>query len=68
MKDVSSVELIEKGGGVGRFSLQCPGVEKIADKLVKLVSKKKWALFELKPASLSLEEVFLKLTGKGEGE
>ena len=64
MKGVTGVELLGQEGKVGSFAVDCGGVESIADHLLRVVKAGKWSLYELKPASLSLEEVFLKLTGK----
>ncbi len=64
IKGVNGVELMEQDEKTVVFSINCSGVEVIADQLVSTLKANKWSLYELKPASLSLEDVFLKLTGK----
>jgi ABC-2 type transport system ATP-binding protein len=54
------VDLLSKGQG--RFEVQCEPDKNIGPRLAKLVVEQGWELQELRATSLSMEEIFLKLT------
>jgi ABC-2 type transport system ATP-binding protein len=69
----SSSEILEKLRGVekvnavseeqpGQFTIDCEPNADIQDEIAQLSLNNKWGIVELKPASMTLEDVFLKLT------
>ena len=50
--------------GVSKFELSTDGTPEVREALFNCVVKNKWALYELSPVGVSLEDVFLKLTTK----
>ncbi|MBT4375675.1 MAG: ABC transporter ATP-binding protein, partial [Nitrospina sp.] len=69
----SSSEILEKLRGVekvnavseeqsGQFIIDCEPNADIQDEIAQLSLNNKWGIVELKPASMTLEDIFLKLT------
>jgi len=69
----SSSEILKKLSGVekvnavseeqpGQFTIDCEPNADIQDKIAQLSLNNKWGIVELKPASMTLEDIFLKLT------
>ena len=69
----SSSEILEKLRGVekvnaaseeqpGQFTIDCEPNADIQDEIAQLSLNNKWGIVELKPASMTLEDIFLKLT------
>jgi hypothetical protein len=60
---VALVESVEPRNGIAAFSISGePGIP-LEEALAQLVLKNRWPVYELRPLHLSLEEVFLQLTG-----
>lgn len=60
------VDLLSKGQG--RFEVQCEPGKNVSPRLAQLVVEQGWELQELRATSLSMEEIFLKLTAHQDDE
>ncbi|HVM32988.1 MAG TPA: ATP-binding cassette domain-containing protein [bacterium] len=62
---VSAVRPLGKESkGASRFELSTDGSDETREAIFQCVVKNKWALYQLSPVGMSLEEVFVKLTTK----